>query len=185
MERIPGWQYFNKDSVFISRLYEVGKRWFVGSQSSFGTLGNSLMRAVIRRKWPGITCDALHTNIPATKCISLRLPGHGPGYFDVFYKQVSCFWRWGCGGVISGRISDCGETTGFVVSGVDGRRKTRESNGEWRGTISSAGDVKSSLTDMILWIVHATQPRWGTFLWVIRWVHVSKQGNHVCSGRYE
>lgn len=109
VECIPGWQYFNKDSVFISRLYEVGKKMIRRDRNHPSVilwetaLNESRYPAEVARELHAIA----HTEYPGDQMYTAGdYFGHTDrvDYFDVFYKQVSRFPK--DGDVMSNYLED-------------------------------------------------------------------------------
>ncbi|UVP08164.1 DUF4982 domain-containing protein [Bacteroides fragilis] len=96
VECIPGWQYFKNDSIFISRLYEVGKQMIRRDRNHPSVilwetaLNESRYPAEIARNLYAIA----HTEYPGDQMYTAGdYFGHADRVdcFDVFYKQVSRF----------------------------------------------------------------------------------------------
>ena len=94
VECIPGWQYYNKDSTFIKRLYEVNKRMIRRDRNRPSiflwetALNESRYPASIAKE----LYDIAHAELPGIVTAGDYF-GHADrvDYYDAFYKQVSKF----------------------------------------------------------------------------------------------
>lgn len=98
IECIPSWQYFNKDSVFIKRLYEVGREmirrdrnrpsvilWETAlNESRYPVELAKDIYTIAHEEYPG---DQMYTSGDYFGNAAMK------DYYDVFYKQVDKFPR--------------------------------------------------------------------------------------------
>lgn len=98
IECIPSWQYFNKDSVFIKRLYEVGRKmirrdrnrpsvilWETAlNESRYPVELAKDIHTIAHEEYPG---DQMYTSGDYFGNAAMK------DYYDVFYKQVDKFPR--------------------------------------------------------------------------------------------
>lgn len=98
IECIPSWQYFNKDSVFIKRLYEVGRKmirrdrnrpsvilWETAlNESRYPVELAKDIYTIAHEEYPG---DQMYTSGDYFGNAAMK------DYYDVFYKQVDKFPR--------------------------------------------------------------------------------------------
>lgn len=96
LECIPGWQYFNKDSVFIKRLYEVAHKmirrdrnhpsiilWETAlNESRYPVELAKDIYTIAHKEYPG---DQMYTSGDYFGNATMK------DYYDVFYKQVDKF----------------------------------------------------------------------------------------------
>ncbi|MEI3118782.1 MAG: glycoside hydrolase family 2 TIM barrel-domain containing protein [Parabacteroides johnsonii] len=71
VECIPGWQFYNPDSTFIKRVYEIGRQMIHQSSGSSCIVlwETALNNPVIRSLWQKRFSNCLMRNIRATRCI--------------------------------------------------------------------------------------------------------------------
>lgn len=109
LECIPGWQYFNKDTVFINRLYDIGKKMIRRDRNHPSiilwetALNESRYPVEIARNLHNIA----HAEYPGDQMYTAGdYFGHTDmvDCYDVFYKQVSRFPK--DGDVMSNYLED-------------------------------------------------------------------------------
>lgn len=109
VECIPGWQFYNPDSIFIKRLYEVGKGMIRRDRNHpFVILWET---ALNESRYPVALAKGLfemaHAEYPGDQMYTAGdYFGHTDmeDYYDVFYKQVSKFPK--DGDVMSNYLED-------------------------------------------------------------------------------
>lgn len=96
VECIPGWQYFNKDSIFIKRLYDVERKMIRRDRNHPSVI--LWETALNESRYPVELARDIHT-IAHTEYRGDQMYTSGDyfgnaimkDYYDVFYKQVSKF----------------------------------------------------------------------------------------------
>ena len=70
VECIPGWQFYNPDSIFIERLYEIGRQMIRRDRNhpSVVLWETALNDPVIRSLWQKRFSNCLMPNIRAIRC---------------------------------------------------------------------------------------------------------------------
>ena len=96
VECIPGWQYFNPDTTFVSRLYEVGRQMIRRDRNHPSVV--LWETALNESRYPLSLAEAIfnlaHEEYPGDQMYTAGdYFGHADmePYYDVFYKQVSKF----------------------------------------------------------------------------------------------
>ncbi|MEG1935723.1 MAG: glycoside hydrolase family 2 TIM barrel-domain containing protein, partial [Rikenellaceae bacterium] len=96
LECIPGWQYFNKDSVFVNRLYDVDRKMIRRDRNhpSIFLWEIALNESRYPTELAKNLYDIAHAEYPGNQMYTVGdYFGHADmvDYYDVFYKQVSKF----------------------------------------------------------------------------------------------
>lgn len=96
LECIPGWQYFNADSIFVNRLYDVNKKMIRRDRNhpSIFLWETALNESRYPISLAKDLYDIAHAEYPGDQMYtSGDYFGHADmvDYYDVFYKQVSKF----------------------------------------------------------------------------------------------
>ena len=109
VECIPGWQYFNQDSTFINRLYDIGKKMIRRDRNHPSVI--LWETALNESRYPVEVARELqliaHAEYPGNQMYTAGdYFGHADRVdcFDVFYKQVSRFPK--DGDVMSNYLED-------------------------------------------------------------------------------
>lgn len=96
VECIPGWQYYNPDSIFIKRLYQVGRQMIRRDRNHPSVvlwetaLNESRYPVSLAREIQ----ELAHAEYPGDQMYTAGdYLGHADmePYYDVFYKQVKCY----------------------------------------------------------------------------------------------
>lgn len=96
VECIPGWQYFNKDSAFVNKLYEIGKKMVRRDRNHPSII---LWETALNESRYPIEIAQNHQNIAHTEYPGDQMYTAGDYFghadmvdcYDVFYKQVARF----------------------------------------------------------------------------------------------
>lgn len=109
VECIPGWQYYNPDSIFIKRLYQVGRQMIRRDRNHPSVvlwetaLNESRYPVSLAREIQ----ELAHAEYPGDQMYTAGdYLGHADmePYYDVFYKQVKCYPK--NGDVMSNTLED-------------------------------------------------------------------------------